>query len=102
AGPCPRPSPCRSPWWRRTRRARSPRGAAGNRASRWWAAAGRGRGRRRVARCSSARAGGSPRALVPGALVVGQAAGDRTCDLVAVARVLEALLFPGIGDEADL
>src|SRR2546426_849386 len=48
------------------------------------------------------RPAGRPRALVPGALVLGEAGEDRARDLVAVLHVLEAPLLAGVGDEADL
>src|SRR5882724_7717492 len=59
-------------------------------------------GARPSARGTSAPPFRSAGAGVPGALVVAEAAHDGARDLVAVARLLEALLLPGIGHEADL
>src|SRR5256886_128557 len=46
--------------------------------------------------------GGGAGARVPGALVVGQPADDGARDLVAIARLLQPLLLPGVRHEADL
>src|SRR5438128_4634249 len=59
-------------------------------------------GARPSARGTSAHPFGGARAGVPRALVVAEPAHDGARDLVAVARLLEPLLFLGIGHEADL